>query len=60
MTEMDDLTTYTPPVPHSSNEHYSSTGSVRDADRQDETVDARVGVRLRKHERRESPVRFLE
>jgi hypothetical protein len=45
MTEIDDLATHTPPLPHSSNEHYSSTGSVRDADRQDETLDAKAGGR---------------
>jgi hypothetical protein len=45
MTEIDTLATHTPPIPHSSNEHYSSTGSVRDADRQDETLDAKAGGR---------------
>jgi hypothetical protein len=45
MTEIDTLATHTPPLPHSSNEHYSSTGSVRDADRQDETLDAKAGGR---------------
>ena len=45
MTEIDDLATPTTPLPHSSNEHYSPTGSVRDADRQEETVDAKAGGR---------------
>jgi hypothetical protein len=45
MTEIDDLATHTTPLPHSSNEHYSPTGSVRDADRQDETLDAKAGGR---------------
>ena len=43
MTEIDDLATHTTPLPHSSNEHYSPTGSVHDADRQEETVDATAG-----------------
>ena len=43
MTEIDDLATHTTPLPHSSNEHYSPTGSVRDADRQEETVDTKAG-----------------
>ena len=58
MTEIDDLATPTTPLPHSSNEHYSPTGSVRDADRQDEMVDA--GWRQVKVEARQSPLRFLE
>jgi hypothetical protein len=45
MTEVDDLAPHTTPLPHSSNEHYSPTGNVRDADQQDETVDARFGGR---------------
>jgi hypothetical protein len=45
MTEIDDPATPTSPLPHSSNEHYSPTGSVPDADRMEETVDARVGGR---------------
>jgi hypothetical protein len=45
MTEIDDLITHTTPLPHSSNEHYSPTGSVPDADRQDETVDVKAGGR---------------
>jgi hypothetical protein len=45
MTEIDDLATHTTPLPHSSNEHYSPTGSVRDADRQHETVDVKAEVR---------------
>ena len=47
MTEIDDLTTHTTPLPHSSNEHYSPTGSVRDANRQEETVDAKAGGRAK-------------
>jgi len=45
MTEIDDLATPTTPLPHSSNENYPPTGSVRDADRKDETVDAKAGGR---------------
>jgi hypothetical protein len=45
MIEIDDLATHTPPLPHSANEHYSPTGSVRDADPQHEMVDARAGGR---------------
>jgi len=54
MTEIDDLATPTTPLPHSSNEHYSPTGSVRDADRQDEMVDAKAGGRSKS--RRDNPL----
>jgi hypothetical protein len=45
MTEIDDPAPHTTPLPHSSNEHYSPTGSVRDADRMEETVDVKAGGR---------------
>jgi hypothetical protein len=45
MTEIDDLATHTTPLPHSSNEHYSRAGSVRDADGQEETIDAKADSR---------------
>ena len=54
MTEIDDLATPTTPLPHSSNEHYIPTGSVRDADRQDEMVDAKAGGRSKS--RRDNPL----
>jgi hypothetical protein len=45
MTEIDDLAIHTTPLPHSSNEHYSRAGSVRDADGQEETIDAKADSR---------------
>jgi hypothetical protein len=54
MTEIDNLATHTSPLPHSSNEHYSPTGSVPDADRQDERVDAKTGGQSKT--RRDNPL----
>jgi hypothetical protein len=54
MTEIDDLTPHTAPLPHSSNERDSRAGIVPEAGHRYEMVDAKAGGRSKM--RRENPL----